>query len=167
MYFPFEELSDESRVWVYTGTRAFTSTEEISATQLLREFCERWAAHGHPLKTSFKIDRNQFIIMAVEEDYHAPSGCSIDSSVAVLRQIHSTTGIDFLNRAYTPFEVDGNTVLVPLGELKSAFAAQRLLPQTVAFNTLVASKREFKKRWLISAENTWMAKYLAKPALTS
>lgn len=167
MHFPFESLREESRVWVYTGSRAFTAAEEMSATEMLHEFCSRWAAHGHPLKTSFTIERSQFIIMAVEEDFHAPSGCSIDSSVAVLRQIHTTLGVDFLDRSKTPFELDGSVVLIPLGELKNAFALHRLLPQTLSFNTLAAIKLDLKNHWLIPAEKTWMTKYLAKSTLPS
>lgn len=167
MYFPFEELRDESRVWVYTGSRALTTAEEVSATEMLHAFCSRWAAHGHALKTSFKTERSQFIIMAVEEDFHAPSGCSIDSSVAVLRQIHTALGVDFLDRGKVPFDVNGTVTLIPLVELKNAFATGRLSPQTPCFNTLAATRLDIKNHWLIPAEKTWMTKYLAKSTLIS
>ena len=63
MYIPFNELNTESRVWIYQGKRTMSAAEMSIIDQLLHSFCEQWAAHGQPLKTSFKIELNQLIIM--------------------------------------------------------------------------------------------------------
>jgi hypothetical protein len=167
MYVTFEELSEESRVWVYQANRPFSSDESKSVTNMLRSFCEQWTAHGQTLKSSFKIEKYQFVIMAVDEDFHNPSGCSIDSSVGILRQIHATTGVDLLDRSKVSINTNGRIELVPLTELKSAFASGRMQASTQVYNTLVATKAELKENWEIPAEKSWMAKYLSKTALTS
>ncbi len=166
MYLPFEELPDESRVWIYTGSRAFTQAEEKSVSELLESFCSNWAAHGEPLRTSFKIERSQFIIMALDEDFQNPSGCSIDSSVGVLRQIQTATGIDFLNRSVVPFLINNQATLVPLSNLKAGFASGELKSDTLTFHTLAATKGEWESGCTIPAEKSWMAKYLPKTALS-
>lgn len=166
MYIPFNELNAVSRVWIYQGKRPMSASEKSTIDPLLHSFCEQWAAHGQPLKTSFKIELNQFVIMAVDEDFRNPSGCSIDSSVGVLRQIQSATGIDFLDRTLVPFYINNQVELIPLAEIKSAFASGRLKPDTTTFNTLAATKDELELSWKIPAEKSWMAKYLAKTALT-
>jgi hypothetical protein len=166
MFIPFEELNAESRVWVYQGKRAMSATEQSTISKLLHSFCEQWAAHGQPLKTSFKIELNQFIIMAVDEDFRNPSGCSIDSSIGVLRQIQSATGIDFLDRTLVPFYINNQVELIPLAEIKSGFVSGRLKPDTITFNTLAATRGNLELSWKISAEKSWMAKYLPKTALT-
>jgi hypothetical protein len=166
MYIPFDELNTESRVWIYQGNRAMSASDKSTIDQLLHSFCEQWAAHSQPLKTSFKIELNQFVIMAVDEDFRNPSGCSIDSSVGVLRQIQSATGIDFLDRTLVPFYINNQVELIPLAEIKSAFAAGRLKPDTTTFNTLATTKGELELSWKIPAEKSWMAKYLPKTALT-
>ena len=167
MYIPFEELSPESRVWIYLGNRPFSPKEEESVKKVLKRFCEEWAAHGEPLKSSFRIEKNQFVIMAVDEDFHNPSGCSIDSSVGVLRQIHSLTGVDLLDRSKVPFYIDGHVTLIPLSEVKSNFSIGHLQASTLTFNLLAPTKAEWERKWLITVENSWMAKYLSKRALTS
>jgi hypothetical protein len=167
MYIPFEELSSESRVWIYQGNRPFTPKEEESVNNILRSFCAAWAAHGEPLKSSFRIEKSQFVIMAVDEDFHNPSGCSIDSSVGVLRQIHSLTGVDLLDRTKVAFYIDGQVTLIPLSEIKSNFSAGRLQASTLTFNLLASTKAEWERKWQIPVENSWMAKYLTKTALTS
>jgi hypothetical protein len=167
MYIPFEELSAESRVWIYQGSRPFTPGEAELVIRAQTDFCTIWQAHGQSLKTSFKIEKNQFVIMAVDEDFHNPSGCSIDSSVGILRQIQSTTGVDLLDRTKVAFYLDDKVTLIPLSELKSGFATGRLTGSTVTFNTLASTKAEYEEKWMIPAENSWMVKYLSKTALTS
>jgi hypothetical protein len=167
MYVLFGELSPESRVWVYTGSRAFTAAEEVFVSKALKDFCAEWAAHGQALKSSFKIESHQFIIMAVDEDFHSPSGCSIDSSVGVMRQIHQATGVDLLDRSKVPFYIQNEVKLIPVPGLKQQFQQGQLHPESVTFNTLVATKAEFDACWQMAAEKTWMSKYLTKTALTS
>ena len=166
MYLPFDELNAESRVWIYQGNRAMSASEKSTIDKLLHSFCKQWAAHGQPLKTSFTIEFNQFVIMSVDEDFRNPSGCSIDSSVGVLRQIQSATGIDFLDRTLIPFYTNNQVELIPLAEIKSEFASGRLKPDTPTFNTLATTKGEVELNWKIPAEKSWMAKYLPKTALT-
>ncbi len=166
MYIPFDELNTESRVWIYQGKRTMSAAEMSIIDQLLHSFCEQWAAHGQPLKTSFKIELNQFVFMSVDEDFRNPSGCSIDSSVGVLRQIQSATGIDFLDRTLVPFYINNQVDLIPLAEIKSGFVSGRLRPDTITFNTLAATKGELESGWKIPTEKSWMAKYLPKTALT-
>jgi hypothetical protein len=167
MYVNFDELSDESRVWIYQGDRAFTQEEEKLASELLQSFCEQWAAHGQPLQSSYQIDNHRFIIMAVDEDYNNPSGCSIDSSVGVMRQIQQATGIDLLDRSKVPFLIEGRVERFPLQELKKYVERGIVKSTTTTFHTLAATKGEWKSRWKIPVESTWMAKYLSKPALPS
>jgi hypothetical protein len=167
MFIEFEKLSDESRVWVYTANRDFTQDEEKVVSELLQAFCEQWAAHGQPLQSSYKIDSHRFVIMAVDEDYNNPSGCSIDSSVGVMRQIFQATGIDLLDRSKVPFLVEGQVLRIALPHLKKYFEEGILKSSTLTFHTLAATKGEWKTRWKIPVENSWMAKYLPKAAFTS
>jgi len=167
MYLSFEELSAESRVWIYTGSRTLSEAEVTLTEQMLHAFCEQWSAHGQPLKTSFKVEKNQLIIMALDEDFESPSGCSIDSSVGVLRKIQSAIGIDFLDRSKVPVLIDDIVELIPLPELKSRFSAGQLTSESLVINTLALTKGEWQQSKIIPAKKSWMVKYLPKTALTS
>ncbi len=105
--------------------------------------------------------------MSVDEDFHNPSGCSIDSSVGVLRQIHAATGVDLLDRSKVAFYLDNQVTLIPLSEVKANFTSGRLQASTLTFNTLASCKAEWETRWQIPVEKSWMAKYLPKAALAS
>ncbi|TXH27542.1 MAG: hypothetical protein E6Q96_06315 [Cyclobacteriaceae bacterium] len=165
MFIPFENLPANSRVWIYTGSKSFTEKETETITGLLQQFCEQWAAHGHPLQASFRILDNQFVVLGVNEDYHNPSGCSIDSSVGVMRKIQELTGVDLLDRSRVPFIINQKIELIPLAHLRIQFQQGILQADTPTFNTQAASKAQLQN-WKIPAESSWVAKYLPKSALT-
>ncbi|QLH33210.1 MAG: hypothetical protein HWD62_13030 [Cyclobacteriaceae bacterium] len=165
MFVPFETLPANSRVWVYTGQRAFTKNEVETIHGLLLPFCRQWEAHGHPLQSSFSILDNHFVVLAVNEDFHNPSGCSIDSSVGVLRKLEEVTGIDLLDRSRVPFLINGKIELIPLAHLKIQFQNGILKANTITFHTMATAKHQLEN-WKLPAENTWLAKYLPTTAFT-
>jgi len=167
MYTSFEELADSSRLWIYQASRAFTESEQKQMDAALHSFCNEWAAHGHPLKTSFKIAYNQFIVLAADESYHLPSGCSIDSSVHVIKAIQEQTQIDFFDRTQIAFRIGEEVRLFSLSQLKHEFASGTLNGETPAFNNLVATKAEWAKNWIAPARATWISRYLPKAAVVS
>jgi hypothetical protein len=110
---------------------------------MLQVFCENWAAHGSGLQTSFRIDHHRFLILAVDEQSGGASGCSIDSSVRVVKDLGARLGIDFFNRADVAFWQEGEVKTYPLTQLKNLFANDTLNPQTQAFNTLAVTWGEW------------------------
>src|SRR5882757_1942285 len=166
MYIPFEKLPPLSRVWVYQADRSFSPDEEKIIFETLTGFCSAWEAHGDPLKTSFKIEFNRFVILSVDESSAGASGCSIDGSVRVLKDLGNQCNINFFDRTKVAFLVNGKIETYPLNELKSLFASAQLKPSMQTFNTLVASKGEWEESWKITAEKSWLIKYLPKDALS-
>ncbi len=103
MFIPFEKLPPHSRIWVYQSDRPFSVDEEKVISGSLITFCSQWEAHGSPLQTSFKIEYHQFVILAVDESSAGASGCSIDGSVRVLKELGNHLSIDFFDRSLVAF----------------------------------------------------------------
>ena len=165
MYVPFDSLSDNSRVWIYQANRRLTGHEVTKLELTLRSFCDQWAAHGEPLKTSFRIEHDQFVVLCADEDYHAPSGCSIDTSVRMLKEFQAIAGVDFFDRTRVAFLNEGAVMTAQLADLKGSFSSGTLKGTTITFDNLVPSKGDFFRRWTVPSEKTWLAKYLPKSAL--
>jgi hypothetical protein len=166
MYIPFEHLPDRSRLWIYQSDRKLSEEEEKVIREETRDFCEQWEAHGNPLNTSFKIEHNQFLILAVDEGVAGASGCSIDGSVRMLKSLHQRMGIDFLGRSKVPFLIEGEVKLIPVSELRQAFATGILGPGTSTFHLLAGTKGVLERDWILSAEKTWLVQYLPKTSVT-
>lgn len=165
MFVSFDTLPDNARIWVYQADRKFLPEEIRAITETTRLFCEGWSAHGHSLKTSFKIDHQQFLILAVDETSAGASGCSIDGSVRMLKQLQGELGIDFFNRTKIAFLIENEVVLISTSDLKKTFADEVLNSASLTFNILIATKKELEKRWIVQAGETWLSKYLPKSAV--
>lgn len=165
MLVAFDQLPDDSRLWVYQSNRPFLKSEIEFISKSLTEFCNGWEAHGEPLATSFKIEFDQFVVLAVNENVHGASGCSIDGSVRVLKSIQSQLGVDLLNRSVA-FLINDRVVLHSLAEAKALLANGTIPGGTITFNNSVSSKKDFLQNWKLSTKNSaWLAKYLPKKAL--
>lgn len=166
MYIPFEQLPPDSRLWIYQADRSFSEAEEKVISDSLREFCGQWAAHGNPLQTSFLIKYNRFIILSVNENAADASGCSIDGSVRVLKELSQRFHNDVFNRTKVAFTNAGEIRLYPIKELSALFELGTLNAASVTFDNLVPDKESFDKKWETAVENTWLAKYLPKGTLS-
>ncbi|MEX2235650.1 MAG: hypothetical protein WD824_26065 [Cyclobacteriaceae bacterium] len=160
MFVPFQSMAPASRIWIFQANRPLSAAESAILERRLREFTEGWAAHGSPLKTSFTVKFDQFVILAADETHESPSGCSIDSSVRVLKDLEQSLGIQFFDRNQVAFKLGDQVILVPLQDLKQKFQDGILNEETLTFNNLVGMKSELEKAWLVPAGHTWLRRYI-------
>jgi hypothetical protein len=166
MYVPFEKLPADSRIWIFQAARSFTDAEEKIVSGALKAFCSEWSAHGNPLETSFLIKHNRFIILSVNENAADASGCSIDGSVRMLKELSQRLDNDLFDRTRVAF-LDGEQVkLYPIKELPGLFNLGHLTAASMTFDHLVPDKASFDTKWETVVENTWLAKYLPKGTLS-
>jgi hypothetical protein len=163
MFVSFESLPPTSRIWIFQANRSFSTQEVETVSTMLREFTDEWAVHGTPIGTSYSIQYNQFIILAADETQQSASGCSIDSSVRVLKSIEQLLAIELFNRDLVAFLADGRVQLIPLKNLKEKFAAGILNDESLTFNNLVNTKGDLEKGWAVPAGETWLQRYIPNP----
>ena len=167
MYVPFEHLPNHARVWIYQANRPLSDVEIEQTQQWGQPFVEQWAAHGQDLRASVTVRHRHFLIIALDEQHRAASGCSIDSSVGFVRSVEEAFGnrgepISFFDRTLIAFYQDHSVKLVPLAEAKQQIADGRISPDTYTFNNLVGTKAELEDRWLVTTKDSWLARYLPK-----
>lgn len=165
MFVPFNKIAPESRVWIYQLSRELSEGEKTEVEKTIEIFCQEWQAHGAPLKTSYLVAHNHFLILAVDEKHSGASGCSIDGSVRMLKDLGAKLGIDFFDRMKAAFLVNEKVELYPVMKLKELFESGMLNPASVTFNNMVATKMEFLNNWRVEAGQSWLSKYLPKSAL--
>lgn len=159
MLIPFENMPDDARVWIYQADRKLANAEVESIDNAGTKFFEDWAAHGAPLKSSFKIFHNQFLVICADENFNKASGCSIDSSVGFVKQIEQQFNINFFDRTKVAFIFNEEVYLESLSNLKTSVAEGKIRESTPTFNNLVSNKRELDSAWVVPAKSTWLGRY--------
>lgn len=157
MYTSFNNLPDESRVWIYQSDRKLSDSEIHTISQTLLAFTEQWEVHGMPMEASFEIRNSYFIILAANDK---ASGCSIDSSVRTIQNIGTELGVDFFNRSLIAFESTNGVFQLPLVALKSEGTKGTWSQSSLVYNLLADTKRAVMQQWLVPAGSHWIQRYL-------
>ena len=156
MFVPYSEIADLSRVWVYQADRGLTDQEVVFIKQRLLDFCNNWKAHHAHLKSSYQVLHNRFMILLVDEQQLDASGCSIDSSVALIKSIEEELSLDLFNRTVVAYEVEEEILTLPMLNFKKLVQAD-----TIVFNNLVTNKTGLENDWRVEAKDSWHAKWLS------
>lgn len=141
----FPELSPESRVWIYTSERPFTDEERSFINQETDKFIRQWAAHGNQLFGDFTILENRFLVLCVDENKVAASGCSIDTSVHFIKSIGDKLNINFFDRMLFYAEDGDRIKSLRYHDIKAN-------PANIIFNSLVSTNQDLSSNWKIRAD---------------
>lgn len=159
MYLPFEELPEQSRIWIYQSNRKFTDEEMTEIEDSVKSFVENWSAHGTSLEASFITKYNRFIILAVNQDVQAATGCSIDSSVVFIQELEKKYSVDLLDKMNVTFKNGEFIAHKSLIDFKKMAKEKAVSNTTIVFNNLVNTIQEFNEAWEVPAEDSWHSRF--------
>lgn len=160
MYIPFEELPDYARVWVYQANRSLTDEEIEQIEEKTSIFLSNWTAHGSHLKASFQLKYKRFLIIAIDQDAQAATGCSIDASVSFVQKLEKEYNIDLLDKMNVSYKQGEFIAYKPLADFKQMAKDKSVSLNTIVFNNLVTNKQEFEDSWEVPASESWHARFM-------
>jgi hypothetical protein len=148
-------FSPQSRVWIYQSDRKFTSTEENEILNKLAAFTNQWKAHGNELLAKAEIRYGFFIILTVDESQAGVTGCSIDSSVRLIKEIEQEYHVDLFNRFNIAYKVNGEVVVNNKEDFETLVNIKQVTPETIVFNNMVQNLAELETKWEVPFKNSW------------
>ncbi|HSF53938.1 MAG TPA: hypothetical protein VLA71_09315 [Algoriphagus sp.] len=159
MYLPFEQMPENSRVWVYQADHKFSDTEEKLVRDRMTRFCEGWNTHGNLMPTSFDLVDNQILILAVDESNLGASGCSIDSSVRTLRELENLLQTNLTDQGKISLKKStGELKVIPALGVKTRVVSGEIDLETEVINPTIRIKADLKNLWQ-PVRNSWLNKY--------
>lgn len=159
MWVPFEDLPEESRVWIYPASRPFTPEERESLEANLKEFLEQWTVHGSSLRAGFDLPYSRFIVIGLDQSEQSASGCSIDASVRFIQELERQFDLVLLDRMNVTYKQGEFLAHKPLAEFRKMAGDRAVSPSTVVFNNLVTTKAEYLENWEVPASESWHARF--------
>lgn len=150
------DLSPQSRIWIYQSNREFTADEVQKINQLAAEFVNGWSAHGAALLAAGEVLHNRFLVIGVDEQQAAASGCSIDKSVALVKKIETEFNTNLLDRMQIAYR-DGNKIKTcKLPQVSDLLETSEISENTVIFNNLVSTKKDWDEKWEVRLKDSWI-----------
>jgi len=148
-------FSPKSKIWIYQSNRELTSPEVTAIQQKLNDFTTQWQAHGHQLQAKADILYNFFIVFTVDEASASVTGCSIDSSVRIIKEIEQEYKLDLFNRFNIAYKQANKVLVLNKEDFETMVNIKKIGPDTIVFNNLVATLAEFENKWETSFEKSW------------
>lgn len=159
MYIPFENLPEESRIWIYQSNRKFLDDEVTEIKNDLKAFVEDWSAHGTSLEASYIIQYNRFIILAVNQEVQQATGCSIDKSVEFIQALEQKYKVDLLDKMNVTYRQGEYITHKSLLDFKRMAKEKAVSSNTIVFNNLVNTIEEWKESWEVPAAESWHSRF--------
>ncbi len=152
---PFKNMPPESKVWVYASDRLLTLDQVDHIQKKVAPFVQNWTAHSNQLKAEFAILYNCFLVFMVDESISEISGCGIDKSVYLVKELESETGLNLFNRLAIQVLDEQEIKIFRKSNLLEALKNDELSILAQTFNNQVSTKQEFDNNWLIPIEKAW------------
>jgi hypothetical protein len=157
----FENLPGHSRIWIYGFEQQLNVEQHDLVKARLERFKDEWMYHGSAVTGDYDIIENRFVIIATDETI---SGCSIDSSVAVFKELKQNYGLDALNQNLIFYRDRENIVATDRTEFQKLVNNGKVDENTHVFNLminqLVAHKNGFFET---EFNNSWHGKVFKLP----
>jgi hypothetical protein len=154
---PTENYSMTStRVWIYQASRNLNEYETLQIENDLKNFTSDWTAHQMPLKSFAEVLFKRFIIFLVDEGENSISGCGIDKSVNLLKEIQQKINIDFFNRTEIAYLSNDEIKTFFISEAQNLFDSKIINSETIIFNNLVSTIAELENEWQQPLSASWI-----------
>jgi hypothetical protein len=142
-------LPPHARVWFFLADRKLNAPDQEELGAQLEHFTASWKSHGSSLSAAFDILLDHIVVIAVDEQKEAPSGCSIDKAFRLLQDFGSIKGIDFFNRLLVPLATAEGVELIHRSQLLPKIASGAIHPNNFYYDltitNLAAMEQDFKK----------------------
>jgi len=160
MLVDFKTLPETSRVWIYQANRSFSETELEEIKIKADTFIEGWTAHGSDLKAGYDIRYKRFIIIALDQELNAATGCSIDASVSFIQQLEKDYNVDLLDKMNVSYKQGEYVAYKTLTDFRKMAKDKAVSKNTIVFNNLVTNIEELNESWEVPASQSWHNRFL-------
>lgn len=148
-------FSPQSRIWIYQSNRKFSNVEESAILKKLEAFTNQWKAHGNELLAKAEIRYGFFIILTVDESQASVTGCSIDSSVRLIKEIEQEYHVDLFNRFNIAYKLQDEVIVNNKEDFETLVNIKQITPETIVFNNMVQTLAELETKWEVPFQNSW------------
>lgn len=160
MLVDFNSLPEDSRVWIYQANRSFSDEEIEQIKTQLDTFIEAWTAHGKDLEAGYKLLYKRFIVIAINQNMNAATGCSIDASVSFIQELEKQYNVDLMDKMNVSYKQGEFIAYKSLIDFKKMAQQKAVSKNTIVFNNLVNTIEDFNENWEVPASESWHNRFV-------
>ena len=152
----FDALPDHGRLWIFPVSRRLTDEEAQRLLSEVDSFLSDWAAHGLPLRSARELVEGHFLVVGVDVDAEAPSGCSIDALVRRLQGLAGSLDITLHDQTSVRYREGEEIRTLSRPEFRGKVERGELGQDVRVFDTTLVRVAQFRAGGLEApAADTW------------
>ncbi len=161
MIIPFDEITEDSKLWIFPSSRKFYPQELNDLNKKLVAFLENWNNKNIPLTCAYRLIYDRFIVIAVDTTsliLTIETHNNLTDFIQKLEQEYSILLMDKINVCYK----QGDFVQYKdIKDFKQMIKNKGVSPKTTVFNNMITTKEELSDFWEINIMDSWLS-YLMK-----
>lgn len=155
MYIPFEQLSDNAKIWIYQSDRKLYEEEIPEIVLKLKTFIENWKNNQSSLTASYQIKYNRFIILGTDKPDTPLTIEAIDESVRLILKLQSELNVELLDKLNVCFKQGEFVQYKDVKTFQKLIKNKSISKNTIVFNNLINIKEELEEHWEIPITESW------------
>jgi hypothetical protein len=152
---------DRSRVWIYQASKPLAESLASEIQETLNGFNANWESHGQAIASKSVLMYDRFIAFVIDDTDNKAGGCSIDTSVHLMKEFEQQYKVELFNRMQVvAFSTSGDLIHFNFKETKQLLEDGKLSADSLIFNNTVSTLGEMKLDWTQALKDSWLKKYL-------
>lgn len=154
------DFSNDAKVWIFQGSRAFIDKEVTEINEQLYQFSAQWLSHSERVKGWAKLLFKQFIVVMADDNGVHVGGCSTDGMMRVIKSLERQYSVSFFDRMTVTFLKNGKAEMLPFNQVAYALEKGYIAEDTLTFNNIATTKKELLESWLVPLNESWIMQRL-------
>ena len=155
-----KHFSTHSKIWIYFSSAPIKGEKKDFVSSKLEHFCKDWTAHNQQLKSSFDIIDEHFIILCVDESLNTATGCSIDKSVYVLKEISNYLQINLFDRMLLPYYNGNGVEYCHFQDISNLYKSKTITDDTHFYNLAIHFLSDLQTEFKLPLKQHWLSKHI-------
>lgn len=156
----FDDLPDNSKIWIYQSNRKFYAQELDVIIDKVKTFLNQWTNNDESIKASYQIKYDRFILIAADTSHLTLTVDAIDQSVAFIIELQSTYDIELLDKLNVCFKQGEHVQYKDLKTFQKLVKNKSVSSKTIVFNNLINTKEELDNNWEIPITDSWHSRFI-------
>jgi hypothetical protein len=151
---------DNAKVWVYQSNLELTDSDLAQIKEIGDFFLGKWESHKLPVNGSIDVYDNRFVVISAFSDEDAMCGKAQDAQMRLIKELEEVVEGKLTDRMLVFYQEENILKSFHFSELEQLLSDNKITSETIVFNSLVATKKEFKDSWKVAIKNTWLNQFL-------
>lgn len=160
MIVDFDKIPKWGKLWVFPSNRKFYPQEIDEIKKTLEDFLTDWENEGEPIKCSYQLKYDRFIIISADDSDISLSLKAHDSLTALILELESKLEIILLDKINVCYKQGEFVQYKDLKEFKQLIKNRGVSKKTIVFDNMIVTKEELEKDWEINIMDSWLGRNL-------